>query len=74
MLGSDLCDHSDPYVVEKGTIDLLSAAENENDKAEKNAALKTNPPFRSCTSKVNSTLTESPKDRKCKSRYSYANV
>ena len=38
MLRSDLCDYSDAYIVVKGTIDLLAAAANENDKAEKNGA------------------------------------
>ena len=33
MLRSDLCDYSDVYIVVKGTIHLLSATENENDKA-----------------------------------------
>ena len=33
MLRSDLCDYSDVYIVVKETIHLLSATENENDKA-----------------------------------------
>ena len=36
MLRSDLCNYSDAYIVVKGTIDLLAAAANEDDKAEKN--------------------------------------
>ena len=36
MLRSDLCNYSDGYIVVKRTIDLLAAAVNENDKAEKN--------------------------------------
>ena len=36
MLRSDLCNYSDGYIVVKRTIDLLAAAANENDKAEKN--------------------------------------
>ena len=32
MLRSYLCDYSDAYIVVKGTIDLLAAAANENDK------------------------------------------
>ena len=47
MLRSDLCDYSDAYIVVKGVIDLLAAAANENDKAEKNVAFKNNVPFRS---------------------------
>ena len=46
MLRSYLCDYSDAYIVVKNTIDLLAAAGNENDKAEKNVALKNNPLFR----------------------------
>ena len=40
MLRSDLCVYSDACIVVKGTIDLLVAAANENDKAEKNVAFK----------------------------------
>ena len=47
MLRSDLCDYSDACIVVKGTIDLLAAAANENDKAQKNVAFKNNAPFRS---------------------------
>ena len=35
MLRSNLCDYSDTYISVKGAVDLLAAAENENDKAEK---------------------------------------
>ena len=61
MLRSDLCNYSDAYIVTKGTIDLLAAAANENDKAQKNVAYKTNSPFRLCISKINSTLTDNGK-------------
>ena len=57
MLISDLCDYNAAYIVVKGTIDLLAAAANENDKADKNVAFKNNAPFRSCMPKINSTLT-----------------
>ena len=40
MLRSVLCDYSDAYIVVKGTIDLLAAAVNENDKAAKILRLK----------------------------------
>ena len=43
------------YIVLEGTIDLLAAAANENDKAEKDV-FKNNVPFRSCISEINSTL------------------
>ena len=62
MLRSDLCDYSDAYIVVKGTIDLLVAAANENDKAEKNIAFGNNAPFRSCISKINSTLINNVED------------
>ena len=62
MLKSNLCDYSDVYIVVKGGIDLLAAGANENDKAEKNVAFKNNAPFRSCISKINSTLIENADD------------
>ena len=40
MLRSYLYDYSDAYIVVIGTADLLSAAANENDKAEKLLPLK----------------------------------
>ena len=46
MLRSDLCNYSDTYIVTKGTIDLLAAAANENDKAQKIVAYKKNSSFR----------------------------
>ena len=60
LLRSDLCDYSDAYIVVEGTIDLLALAANENDKAQTNVTFKSNAPFRSCISKMNSTLTENP--------------
>ena len=62
MLRSDLCDCSDAYIVVKGTIDLLAAAANENDKAQKNVAFKNNSPLRSCISKINITLIDNAED------------
>ena len=62
MLRSDLCDYSDAYIVVKGTEDLLAAASNENDKAEKDVALKNDTQFRSCISKINSTLIHNAED------------
>ena len=47
MLRSYLCDYSDAYIVVRGIIDLLAAAANENDKAGKDVAFKSNAPFRS---------------------------
>ena len=62
MLKSDLCHYSDLYIIVKGTIDVLAAAANENDKAQKNIAFKNNAPLRSCTSKFNSTLINNAED------------
>ena len=62
MLRSDLCDYSDAYIVVKGRKDLLAIAANENDKAQKNVAFKNSAPFRSCISKVNSTLIDNAED------------
>ena len=57
-----LCDYSNAYIVVKGTIDLLAAAANENDKAEKDGAFKNNASFRSCISKFNSTMIGNAED------------
>ena len=62
MFRSDLCDYSDAYIVVKRTIDLLAAAANENDKTEKDVSFKNNAPFRSCISKINSTLMNNAED------------
>ena len=47
MLKSNLCNYSDAYIVVKGTVDLLPAGKNKNDKAEKEVQFKNNAPFRS---------------------------
>ena len=62
MLRSDLCDYSDTYIVVKGTRDLLAAAANENHEAEIYVAFKNNAPFRSCISKIKSTLIGNAED------------
>ena len=62
MLRSDLCNYYDAFIVVKGTIDFLAVAANEDDKAEKDVAVKNNTPFRSCIPKINSTLTHNSKD------------
>ena len=49
---TDLRYNRDAYIVVKGTMDLLAAAANENDKAEINVSFKNNAPFRSCISKI----------------------
>ena len=48
--------YSDAHIVAKEATDILAAAANENDKAQKNFAFKNNAPFRSCISKIISTL------------------
>ena len=53
ILRSELCYYSDAFIVVKGSIDLLAAVANENDKAQKDVAFKNNAPFRSCIAKIN---------------------
>ena len=62
ILRSHLCDYSDAYIVVKGTLDLLAAVGNENDKAEKHFVFKNNALFRSCIPKINSTLIDNAED------------
>ena len=62
MLRSDLYDYSEACIVAKGAIDILAAAANENDKAQKNVAFKNNAPFKSCISKINSALIDNAED------------
>ena len=46
----------------KREVDLLAAAANKNDKAQKDAVFKNNAPFWSCISKINSTLIGNSED------------
>ena len=55
-------DYIDAYIVVKETIDLLAAAANENENAEKDIVFKNNAPFRSCMSKISSTLIDTAKN------------
>ena len=57
-----ICLYCDAYIVVEGTIDILAAAANKNDKAERNVAFKNNAPFRSCILKINSTLMDNTGD------------
>ena len=57
-----ICVYSYAYIVLKRTIDLLAAAANVNDNSQKNVSFKSNAPFRSCISKINSTLTDNVED------------
>ena len=60
ILGSDLCDYSDAYIVAKGRINVKTT-EN-TDVGQKDIAFKNNAPFRSCKTKINSTLIENAED------------
>ena len=60
MLRSDLCDYSDVYIVVKGIINVRATAN--IDIGRKDIAVKSNSPFRSCITKINSTLTHNAKD------------
>ena len=62
MFRSNLYDYSDAYIVVKGTTDLLVDAANDNHKIEKGVALKSNTPFTSWISKINSTLIDEAED------------
>ena len=55
-------DYSDAYIVVRETIDLLAAAANENDNAEKDVVFKNNAPFRSYMSKISCTLIDTAKN------------
>ena len=59
MLGSDLCDYSDAYIVVKGKIIVTNP---DNDAYEKKLAFKNNAPFTSCISKINNTLIDNAED------------
>ena len=62
MLRSDLCDYSDTYIVVKSTVNHLAAAANEDYKAGKDIAFKSNAPFRSCFAIINSTVIDNAED------------
>ena len=70
ILRSDLRDYRDAHIILKGTIDLLAATGNKNNKAQKNVAFKNNSPIRSYISKIKSTLIGQSK----RSWYRHANV
>ena len=59
MLRSDLCDFSDTYIVVKGNIIVANPNNNTYDKK---FALKNNPPFLSCISKIKNTLVDNAED------------
>ena len=49
-------------MIVRGTIDLLAASTNKNDKVQKDVTLKSNAPFRLCISKINNTLIDNAED------------
>ena len=60
MLGSDLCDYSDAYIVVEGDITVEGA--NDSDKHNRNLVLKNNVRFISCISKINNALIDNAED------------
>ena len=62
MLRLDFCYYSNSYIAVKETMVFLAGDANENDKVEKNFAFKNDAPFRSCISKINSTLIGNAED------------
>ena len=54
MLRSDLCDHSDAYIVANGTI--IMEGKNNRDIKSRSVAFKNNAPFINCISKINNVL------------------
>ena len=60
MLRSDLCDCSDAYLWDKGTITVTDLNNNAN--FDRRLAFKNNAPFISCISKINDKLVENAED------------
>ena len=60
MFRSDLCDYSDAFIVVKGRINVRATANTDID--QKDAAFKNNASFRSCITKINSTLIDNAED------------
>ena len=54
MLRSDLCDHSDAYIVVNETINM--EGKNNRDMKSRSVAFKNNAPFINCISKINNVL------------------
>ena len=48
MLRLDFCNFSDAYIIVKGAVDLVTAAANEVNKAQKDFEFNNNSPSRSC--------------------------
>ena len=64
MLGSDLCDYANVYILVNGTITFTAnaGANNMRDKKDRPLILKNNAPFVSCITKINNELIEDAED------------
>ena len=66
MLKSSLCDHSDAYILVKGTITITGtgadAAARQADERDKGVAFKNCAPFINCISEINNTQVDNAKD------------
>ena len=60
MFRLDLCDYSDAYIVAKRRVTV--EGDNDDKTGNKKLIFKTNAPFRSCKSKINSTFVGNPED------------
>ena len=60
MLGSDLCDYSDAYIIVKG--DITFEGDNNANKRNKDLAFKNNAPFINCISKINGVKIDDAED------------
>ena len=67
MVRSNLCDYSDAYVVEKGTLTVTDTSNVY--KGHKNLTFKNNALFRTCISKINNTFINNADDLKILSMY-----
>ena len=60
MLGLDLCDYSDVYIIMKRTTSI--AGTNNANRRNKKLTFKNSAPFRSCISKINNTFIDNAED------------
>ena len=60
MLGLDLCDYSDVYIIVKRTTSITGT--NNANRRNKKLTFKNSAPFRSCISKINNTFIENAED------------
>ena len=62
MLRSSLCDHSDVYILVKGTISIAAQAEDNPNNVNKKVAFKNCAPFTDYISEINSTQIDNAKN------------